>query len=251
MQTQLETEQNESRPALLNPSKRQKLPVELQEWLIEQIGILAAAFGEPVTSARLRIYAEDLVADLSRPQLEVALKRARRELKFFPKISELRDLAGAKTEDALHVEADAAWQFANRYLEKYGVVKYDRDERPALPPRVDYALRRVGGLWALNQMTSESRPFMYKDFCEAYRLAPTAELLAPQLAEKLCARKLLKDVKELTSARTGSEKPSGAQPTQAPTFWAKPIPASPTDAQIRDRREMLRQQRDKLQSKRR
>ena len=46
---------------------------------------------------------------------------------------------------------------------------------PALPSRIEYALRRIGGLRGLNQVTADSRPFMYKDFCGAYNQAPIAE----------------------------------------------------------------------------
>jgi hypothetical protein len=247
MQTQVETEQNESRQTLLSQSRLQRRPAELQDWLIEQIGILAAAFGEPVTAARLRIYAEDLVADLSRAQLEASLTRARRELKFFPKISELRELAGAKAKDMHQVEANAAWEFVNRYLQRHGVVKYDLDDRPAVPPRIDYALRRIGGLWGLNQVTTESYPFKYKEFCEAYELAPTADLLTLQLEEKFPATQPLGNVRRQLPDGRAEKRASSAQPPK--TFVAKKVPESSTDAQIRDRREMLRQQRDKLQSK--
>lgn len=173
---------------------RQETPRELRLWLIDQLVILAEAYGESMTTERLRLYSEDLVSDLEKPQLEIALTRARRELKFFPKIAELRELAGAKPEDANRVEADAAWQFANRYLQRYGVVKYDRDNRPPLPPRVDYALRRIGGLWGLNQATTDSYPFKYKDFCEAYKQWPVAESMALQLEEELPTWQLLGEI---------------------------------------------------------
>jgi hypothetical protein len=64
------------------------------DWLLEQLTILAEAMGESLTPSRLEIYLTDL-ADLSREQLEMACWRARRELRFFPKIAELREFAGA------------------------------------------------------------------------------------------------------------------------------------------------------------
>lgn len=139
------------------------------------------------------MYTESL-ADLSDAQIRLCIGRAIRELEWFPKPAKLRELAGVgKPEDARKVEANAAWESANRYLQRHGVVKYDRDfiTRPPLPPRIEYALRRIGGLSGLNQITADSRPFMYRDFCEAYELAPMAELLAPQLEEKFPAKQLL------------------------------------------------------------
>jgi hypothetical protein len=141
--------------------------------------------GETVSPERLKIYAADL-ADLERCQLETAFARARRELKFFPKIAELRDLAGAAAKDERNVEAEAAWKWATDYLRKWGVDLMPiysggkRLEAPAIPPRIAYALRRIGGLSALNQITADSRPFMFKDFCEAWHVAPIADSLALQ-----------------------------------------------------------------------
>lgn len=223
-------------------------PRELRLWLIDQVTILAEAFGEELTDARLRLYAQDL-SEVARPQLEIAFGRARRELKFFPKISELLEMAGAKPEDARKVESDAAWNHALDYLRKWGVDRMPvysggkRIDAPMLPPRIEYALRRVGGLWGLNQITSESRPFVQKDFTEAYQQAPIAESLAPQLGSMFGDRKLLGHVKQLTAGVAMNAPPITAQKHEpAPTFKAKPIPVAMTEAQLRDRREMLRQQ---------
>lgn len=250
MQTEVETEQSNVAIATWKPENR---PEQSLAWLIDAVTLLAESFGEPLTAQRLEIYAREL-ADLSTESLRSAFRRAQRGLKFFPKIAELRELAGSKDEDARKVEAEAAWKLANDYLRMWGadlLAVYSagkRIEAPALPGRIEYALRRIGGLRGLNQITEKSRPFMFKDFVEAYNLAPMAESLAPQLAENLCARKLLGEVKEQISARSVSEKPSEAKPVQDRAFPSKTIPAPPTDAQIRDRREMLRQQADRFRS---
>src|SRR5258708_3535590 len=107
MKVQMEIEQNAFRRIPFKRYVTQRPPLELQEWLIEQLGILAVAFGEPITPERLRVYADDLLCDLSSEQLDTALIRARQELRFFPKIAELRDLAGMKAKDAQQVEANA------------------------------------------------------------------------------------------------------------------------------------------------
>jgi hypothetical protein len=213
---------------------------ELRLWLADKITQLAEACGEELTAARLRIYTEAL-SDLSREQLQIALNWAIRELRFFPKIAELRDLAGAKAQDAQQVEANAAWEAANRYLQRYGVVKYDRDFRPALDPRIDYVLRRIGGLWGLNQVTTESYPFKYKEFCEAYQLAPMANLMALRLEEKFAVKQLVGEVQPKLSGGTTQQK-CETQPQPIKKF-----PEPLTEAQVKDRREMLRQQTEALQ----
>jgi hypothetical protein len=242
MGTATETEQSAARPQILLP----ETPRELRLWLIDQVTILAEAFGEELTDARLRVYAEDL-SEVERPQLEIAFGRARRELKFFPKISELRELAGAKPEDARKVEADAAWNYALDYLRKWGVDRmplYSRGKRidpPALPPRIEYALRRIGGLWGLNQITAESRPFVQKDFTEAYQQAPIAELLASHLGSMFGDKNFLGVVKQLTSgARTETARNSDRVRKAAPTTIKK-VTEPPTPEQLRDRAAVQKQ----------
>ena len=214
-------------------------------WIVEQLGLLAVRMGEAVTAERLALYVDDLT-DLSQVQIERALWRARRELNFFPKIAELRELAGAKAEDQAHVEAAAAWEFLNRYLQKFGVVIYDDDNRPPLDPRIDCALRRIGGLNALNQITEKSRPFMFNDFCEAYRLAPLADLLTPQLTELFGYQKLVAPKREQLAGKVFSD----PEPRLPQKPIVKTIPEPLTDAQLRDRREMIKQQTATIVTKR-
>jgi hypothetical protein len=68
--------------------------LEFFEWIHNELTTLAEAFGEPLTDQRQDIYFGGLV-DFSQDQLRVAFRRARYELKWFPKLAELRGLAGA------------------------------------------------------------------------------------------------------------------------------------------------------------
>jgi hypothetical protein len=148
--------------------------------------MLAEAFAEPLTDERMEIYVRGL-ADIPQEQLRVSFQRALRQLTWFPKLAELRNFAGAGSEAENKVEADAAWKFVNDYLQRWGVDRlpiYSGGKQvtaPPLPPRIDYALRRIGGLRGLNHMDVTKLPFMYKDFCEAYNLAPIAEQMVPRL----------------------------------------------------------------------
>jgi hypothetical protein len=247
------TEQNNVRLRISLPAQKQN---DLLGWLAEQVTILAEAFGESMTAARLEVYATDL-ADLERSQLEIVFQRARRECRFFPKIAELREFAGRSAEDHRKVEAEAAWTFVMDYLRRWGVERLPlyqsgkRVEASPLPAQIEYAVRRIGGLRGLNQITEESRPFMFKDFCEAYKQAPIAELQAPGLQEKFGQNRLLGAAKQLAAGVDRARRSHGEN-ANVPTTGAKPaefapcnpkrIPEPPTDAQLRDRREMLRQQ---------
>jgi hypothetical protein len=66
--------------------------LELLDWINDQLTILAEAFGETLTDQRQEIYCGGL-ADIQQSQLGIAFRRARYELKWFPKLAELRELA--------------------------------------------------------------------------------------------------------------------------------------------------------------
>lgn len=68
--------------------------MELLDWINDQLTILAEAFGETLTEQRQEIYCGGLV-DIRQNQLQTAFRRARYELKWFPKLAELRTLSGA------------------------------------------------------------------------------------------------------------------------------------------------------------
>jgi hypothetical protein len=133
------------------------------------------AFGSPpdVTAERLRIYADDL-ADLSRKQLETALTRARRELKFFPKIAELRDLAGASPKQGQDAEGRKGWDVVTQFVGKYvGNDVYGNfgpehgwhaKTFPKLSDRILDTVRRTGGWKVYKCMTDEDFPFVQKRF---------------------------------------------------------------------------------------
>lgn len=61
--------------------------------------MLAEAFGEAVTEQRQEMYCSGL-ADMRKSQLQVAFRRALYELKWFPKLAELRELAGSLIDNA-------------------------------------------------------------------------------------------------------------------------------------------------------
>ncbi len=179
-----------------------KRDLAIHSWISKQLTGLAEAFGEQLTLERVEIYVSALV-DIPQDRLQVAFRRALYERTFFPKVAELRELSGSSANDEKTVEAQAAWQQANEYLRKWGVEKLPvRSEGkwiapPPLEPRLEYAVRQIGGLWRLNQVTDETYHFMFRDFCEAYLLAPIAELMAPQLLEQFSVRALAGQVKEL------------------------------------------------------
>jgi hypothetical protein len=204
----------------------------------------------------------ELVAEFTRvfdhepPEaIEWAFREWRLQSSFFPAIADIAELisrwhGGADHEDGKKIEANAAWDYVNRYLHKWGVdllPLYSNGKVTTPPPldsRIDYALRRIGGLKALNQVDVDKMPFMYRDFCEAYRLAPVAELMAGSLQQQFGEGKLLGNIKQLGQAR--SLEVSGKQPTTK-----RLLPkVERSDEWYAERRAKLKQMADELLAKR-
>ncbi len=79
----------------LPPTQEQEISsdnIETEEWLLTQVMALGEAFGESLTAERQAIYARSL-ADMPIDQLSYAIGRAIKELKWFPKVAEIRELA--------------------------------------------------------------------------------------------------------------------------------------------------------------
>ncbi len=75
------------------PEQKKSFESDFADWLVNEITVLAEAFGEGLTAERQAIYGEAL-ADIEPDDLRTAFRRARYELRWFPKIAELRELAG-------------------------------------------------------------------------------------------------------------------------------------------------------------
>ena len=74
-------------------SKRSANGLEHLDWINNEITTMAEAFGERLTEERQEIYCAGL-AEFPQNRLDVAFRRARYELNWFPKLAELRELAG-------------------------------------------------------------------------------------------------------------------------------------------------------------
>ena len=86
--------------------------------IVNALTLLAEAFGEPLTTVRVQVYLTSL-ADLDSAQVAKACNRAVRELKFFPKIAELRQLArDAAPDDDGRPNVELAWAMCPKQEEK-------------------------------------------------------------------------------------------------------------------------------------
>jgi hypothetical protein len=218
-------------------------------WIGEQITILAEAFNEPLKEARFRVYVADL-EDLTPEQLAVGFARARRELKFFPRISEIRDLAGASPESSDDAEARAAWDalmnFVSRYVQSDVFGNYAPDQgcratpMPILSERILDSVRRSGAWRAYKCMTLSDFPFQQKRFFEEFKAwhavnaVPVARLALPGKPIRALAEGSAKAKPCATDPRPSVGKGARASASVLREF--------PNPQQIHDRRDFLRQQ---------
>jgi hypothetical protein len=212
---------------------------------------LAEVFKELLTPECIAMYVESL-ADLSADQIRLGVGRSIRELEWFPKPSKLRELAGAEgsatSEDA---ETRAAWDVATQFCSKY--VGNDVHGNygpehgwypktfPKLSQRIMDAIRRTGGWRTYKSMADDDYPHQRKRFFEEFAAWTAVEQVAPAklLTEMPALQLMAKPMDALKS-----------EPRPTPMIQQVPVKKVPeplTDAQLRDRREMLRQQRDLLQ----
>lgn len=173
-----------------------------------------------------------------------------REAKWFPKPAELRELAGASQQQGQDAEARKAWDVLTRFVKKYvGNDVYGTfapqhgwypKSHPKLSDRILDTVRRSGGWKVYKCMTNDDFPFVQKRFFEEYSAWTAVERIEqPKLIREMPQLQL---VAKPMDPLTISERTPMAQSVDAPAFKPKAIPEPLTDAQLRDRREMLRQQ---------
>jgi hypothetical protein len=235
---QTSTEQSNDKLTTSQPAQQSS---ETLAWLAEALTILAEGLAEPMTPARLKIYIGDL-ADLERSQLEIAFARARRELKFFPRIAELRELAGQGAIQQADSEVRKAWDVVTKFVDKY--VSNDPhgnfgpqfgwySNYPKLSDRILDTVRRTGGWKVYACMTEEDFPFSQKRFFEEYQAWTAVEHVPDRMLSTQNRPALPEPKRESAPAKP-------AEAVRIAHVALKKIPAPMTE--LRDRREMLLQQ---------
>ncbi len=256
----MKTERSNDRLRILRPHREPSKYSGDDGWRVNQLLALAEVFKESLTPAVIAIYVESL-ADLPDDQVRLGIGRAIRELRWFPKPAELRDLAGAKQtqQQRQELEANEAFNLVVRHLERDGVMAGIK----MLPAPVQFAIRQVGGLFQFNQrlqvhygdddhpsqVRDQGFQFLHRDFLAGYKSHSLHAEMLPELTSKGLTALAPSVQKFLKPAMDSPE--SEPRETQmahvAVAITIKKVPEPLTDAQLRDRREMLHQQKDLLQ----
>jgi hypothetical protein len=145
-----------------------------------------------MTQQRLEAYITAL-GDLTAEQFSIACNRAVKELKWFPKVAELRDFALSSRQQRDEAEGMAAWitatEFADKWVQAdaYGNYVPSRGVRsspiPLLDNRISTAVKACRGWKAFKCRTPENEAFLRKEFLAAFRnstlIAETPKLALP------------------------------------------------------------------------
>jgi len=127
---------------------------------LKSLNSLESAFGEKLNEDRAKIY-WDILKGYSDIEIKKAVVRSIRELKFFPKISEIIEMVEGNIED----EAETAWLLLKEKIEKYGgYVSISFPENPVIGSVVE----SLGGWVKICDTNIKEEKWVKKEFIKLY-----------------------------------------------------------------------------------
>jgi len=129
---------------------------------LKSLNGLESAFGEKLNEDRAKIY-WDILKNYSDIEMKKAVVKSIRELKYFPKISEIISVIEGNSED----EAELAWQYFKEKLEdKGGYMSVSFPKYPAVAGVID----ALGGWIKIGETLLEEEKWVKKDFIKLYSI---------------------------------------------------------------------------------
>ena len=127
---------------------------------LKSLNSLESAFGEKVSGARAKIY-WDILKSYSDVEIKKAVVKAIRELKFFPKISEIIEIIEGRIED----EAELAWlNFIDKLETEGSYLSVIFPKYPAIGATIEV----MGGWVKVSDMTVNEEKWVKKEFIKLY-----------------------------------------------------------------------------------
>lgn len=127
---------------------------------LQSLNSLESAFGEKLSEDRAKIY-WDILKGYSDMKIKKAVIRSIRELKFFPKISEIIEIIEGNIED----EAEIAWLILKEKIERYdGYTSISFPENPVIGSVVE----ALGGWIGICDTTVKEEKWVKKEFIKLY-----------------------------------------------------------------------------------
>ncbi len=200
----------------------------------------------PEEPGALALMAEILTENASDDQINRALTKCGHECRYPVRLPDILQRIPGQEIPRLEAECRKAWDVVTQFVAKY--VSNDVHGNygpqhgwyaktfPKLSDRILHTVRRTGGWRAYKVMGDDDFPFQQKRFFEEYAAWTAVERVGSE--HLLTASPQLKQLFGTHAIESSVE----TKRVQVPTLPAKKIPVPLTDAEIRDRREMLRQQ---------
>ena len=127
---------------------------------LQSLNSLESAFGEKVSEDRTKIY-WDILKGYSDLNIKKAVIKSIRELKFFPKVSEIIEMIEGNIED----EAEIAWLILKEKIERHdGYMSVSFPENPVIGSVVE----ALGGWIRICDTTVKEEKWVKKEFIKLY-----------------------------------------------------------------------------------
>jgi len=127
---------------------------------LQSLNSLESAFGEKLSEDRAKIY-WDILKGYSDINIKKAVIKSMRELKFFPKISEIIEIIEGRIED----EAEIAWLILKEKIERYdGYMSVSFPENPIIGSVVE----ALGGWIRICDTSLKEEKWAKKEFIKLY-----------------------------------------------------------------------------------
>jgi len=210
----------------------------------------------PEEPGALALMAEILTQSATDQQIDTALTRCGRECRYPVRLPDLLQRIPGQEIPQLEAESRKAWDIVTAFVAKY--VSNDVHGNygpehgwygksfPKLSDRILDTVRRTGGWRTYKLMTEEDFPYMQKRFFEEYQAWTAVELIESD--RLLTAPVQIKQLAETHAMGTGTKSAHTEAPPSKENSRTQALASSKdshaplTEAEIRDRREMLRQQ---------
>jgi hypothetical protein len=203
----------------------------------------------PDEPGALALMAEILCQSATDEQISLSMTRCTRECRYPVRLPDLLQRIPGHEVSGPEAEARRAWdellQFVRMYVSNdvYGNYGPEHGWYPSAYPKLSDRLldtvRRTGGWKVYARIDEDNFPFIQKRFFEEYG--------AWAAVERLSASEFLASAPRMRLASKSINQPVEAvHPNNSPVVKARPIPKPMTDAERKERRELLRQQAEKL-----
>ena len=249
--------ENQASPKLLSGSNPSFECERTKSLLVKLVRFYSVMGNRPDEPGALALIAEILCQSGTDEQIAAAMMRCTRECRYPVRLPDLLQRMPGQEIPAPEAEARRSWDELMKFVGKYvGSDVYGNcgpehgwhpENYPKLSDRILDSVRRTGGWVVYLRMTDQDFPFVQKRFLEEYS--------AWSAVQRVDASKLLTEAPRLHLVSGSVGEPAETRVRRncstLPTFKAKPVPQPMTDAQLRDRREMLRQQEETLKARKR